>query len=139
VFIPGSYFWKLALFIDERYDIHGLHSNHVQYVLIIDELYVIPLYVLIVVLFLFQFEYVLHEKLLQVFVCKIDAQLFETLENIRKKCDYLTIILIFELNFSNKKYLTKFYSTKYLIQTKTKEFLKLTPLCQIILNFMNFE
>lgn len=67
------YFRKLALFINQGDDVHGFVGNHVQCVLVVSELYVLPADVLQVVLFLFQFEDVTNKELLQVLVCKVDA------------------------------------------------------------------
>ena len=69
---------KLALLVDERDHVHRLHGDHVQYVLVVDELDVAPVDVLVRVLVLLQLEYVLHEELLQVLVGVVDAQLLET-------------------------------------------------------------
>lgn len=75
-----SYLRELALFIDEGDDVHWLVGDHVQGVLIICELDVLPADVLQVVLLLLQLEDVLHKELLQVLVGKVDTELFETIE-----------------------------------------------------------
>lgn len=72
------YLRELALFINEGDDVHGFVGNHVQCVLVVRECNVLPADVLQVVLLLLQFEDVADEKLLQVLVGKVDAQLFET-------------------------------------------------------------
>lgn len=72
------YLRELALFINEGNDVHGFVGDHVQSVLVVRELDVLPADVLQVVLLLFQFEDVANKELLQVLVGKVDAQLFET-------------------------------------------------------------
>lgn len=72
------YLGELALLIDEGDDVHGLEGDHVQSFLVIGELYVLPVDVLQVVLFLLQLKDVSHKELLQVFVRKVDAELLET-------------------------------------------------------------
>lgn len=71
------YLWKLALLVDERDDIHGFDGDHVQGVLVVGELDVLPVDVFQVVLLLLQLEDVTHEELLQVLVGEIDAELLE--------------------------------------------------------------
>ena len=70
---------KLGLFVNESDDIHGTNSNHVQNLLIVNKLYILPVDILMVVLFLFQLKNVLHKKLLQVLVGIVDAELLEAL------------------------------------------------------------
>ncbi len=72
------YLRELALFINEGDDVHGFVGDHVQGVLVVCELDVLPADVLQVVLLLLQFEDVADEELLQVLVGEVDAQLFET-------------------------------------------------------------
>lgn len=72
------YLWELALFIDEGDNVHGFVGNHVECVLVVCELDVLPADVLQVVLFLLQFENVPYKELLQVLVGKVDTKLFET-------------------------------------------------------------
>lgn len=67
------YLWELALFVNEGDDVHGFVSNHVQGVLVVCELDVLPADVLQVVFLLLQLEDVANEELLQVLVCKVDA------------------------------------------------------------------
>lgn len=74
------YLGELALFIDKRDNVHGLDGDHVQCVLVVGELDVLPADVLQVVLLLLQFEDVPHKELLQVLVGEVDAQLFETIK-----------------------------------------------------------
>lgn len=74
------YLWELALFINEGDDVHGLVGDHVQGVLVVGELDVLPADVLQVVLLLLQLENMLHKELLQVLVGKVDTQLLETTE-----------------------------------------------------------
>lgn len=74
------YLRELALLIDEGDDVHGFVGDHVQSVLVVRELDVLPADVLQVVLLLLQFEDVPHKELLQVLVGKVDAQLLETTE-----------------------------------------------------------
>lgn len=73
----GLYLGELALFVDEGDDVHGFVGDHVQSVLVVSELDVLPADVLQVVLLLLQFEDVSHEELLQVLVGKVDAELLE--------------------------------------------------------------
>ena len=71
------YLGELALLVDERDDVHGFDGDHVQSVLVVGELDVLPVDVLQVVLLLLQLEDVTHEELLQVLVGEVDAQLLE--------------------------------------------------------------
>ncbi len=71
--LSHSHFWEFTLFVDERDQIHGTSSNHVQNVLIVHEFDLSPADSLNVVFLLFQFENVLDEELLQVFVGIINA------------------------------------------------------------------
>lgn len=71
------YLGELALLVDEGDDVHGFVGDHVQSVLVVRELDVLPADVLQVVLLLLQFEDVSHEELLQVLVGKVDAELLE--------------------------------------------------------------
>lgn len=66
-----------TLFVNEGDDVHGLDGDHVQSVLVVGELDVLPVDVLQVVFLLFQLEDVAHEKLLQVLVGKVDAELLK--------------------------------------------------------------
>ncbi len=72
------YLGELALFIDEGDDVHGFVGDHVQSILVVCELDVLPADVLQVVLLLLQFEDVTDEELLQVLVGEVDAQLLKT-------------------------------------------------------------
>lgn len=79
--VPKSnYLWKLALFINKGNDIHRFDGNHVQGILVVCELDVLPVNVLYVILLLLQLENVTDKELLQVLVCKVDAQLLKTIE-----------------------------------------------------------
>ena len=71
------YLGKLALLINERDDVHGFDGDHVQSILVVGELDVLPVDVFQVVLLLLQLEDVTHEELLQVLVGEVDAQLLE--------------------------------------------------------------
>ena len=66
-----------ALLVDEGHDTHRTHGNQVEGRLIVHEFNFPPIDVLSIVFGLLQFEDVLHEKLLQMFVRKINAKLFE--------------------------------------------------------------
>lgn len=72
-----SHLGKLALLVNERDDIHGLYGNHVQGVLVVSELNVLPVNVLKVIFFLLQLENMTDEELLQVFIGKVDTQLLK--------------------------------------------------------------
>lgn len=72
-----SHLGKLALLVNERDDIHGLNGNHVQGVLVVSELNVLPVNVLKVIFFLLQLENMTDEELLQVFIGKVDTQLLK--------------------------------------------------------------
>ena len=67
------YLWELALLVDEGDDVHGFVGDHVQGILVVCELDVLPADVLQVVLLLLQLEDVSYEELLQVLVGKVDA------------------------------------------------------------------
>ena len=73
-----SCFRKLGLFINEGENIHRFLSDHVECGLVVDESNLFPVDSLFSVLFLFHLEDVLHKKLLKVFVCIINAELFKT-------------------------------------------------------------
>ena len=74
---PGTYLGELALLVDERDDVHGFDGDHVQSVLVVGELDVLPVDVLQVVLLLLQLEDVTDEELLEVLVGEVDAQLLK--------------------------------------------------------------
>ena len=74
------YLGELALLVDEGDDVHGLVGDHVQGVLVVGELDVLPVDVLQVVLLLLQLEHVTHKELLQVLVGEVDAQLLKAAE-----------------------------------------------------------
>lgn len=71
------YLGKLALLVDERDDVHGFDGDHVQSVLVVGELDVLPVDVFQVVLLLLQLEDVTHKELLQVLVGEVDAELLK--------------------------------------------------------------
>lgn len=71
------YLGEPALLVDERDDVHGFDGDHVQSVLVVSELNVLPVDVLQVVLLLLQLEDVADKKLLQVLIGKVDAQLLK--------------------------------------------------------------
>ena len=73
-----AYLGEFALLIDECDDVHGLDGDHVECLLVVDELYVRPGDGLIVILLLFQLEDVPHEELLKVLVRVVDTQLLKT-------------------------------------------------------------
>lgn len=79
------YLRKFALLINEGDDVHGFVGDHVQCVLVVCELDVLPADVLQVVLFLLQFEDMANKELLQVLIGKVDAQLFKTTVKKKKK------------------------------------------------------
>ena len=68
---------KHRFFIDQAQNVHRSGGDHVQNVLVISELDALPVDPFSLVLFLFHFENVSDEKLLQVFICEVDAQLLE--------------------------------------------------------------
>lgn len=68
---------EFALLINEGDDVHRFDGDHVQRVLVVSELDVLPVDVLQVVLLLLQLEDMSHKELLQVFVGKVDAKLLE--------------------------------------------------------------
>lgn len=78
------YLWELALLINKGNDIHRFHGNHVQSILVVGEFDVLPIDILQVVLLLFDFENVADEELLQVLICKVDAQLLKTTAGMNK-------------------------------------------------------
>ena len=73
-----AYLWELALLIDQSKDTHRPHSNHIQCLLVVHELYVCPVNGLVVVFLLLQLENVPHKELLKVLIGVVDAQLFKT-------------------------------------------------------------
>lgn len=83
---PALHLRELALLVDEGDDVHGFVGDHVQRVLVVRELDVLPADVLQVVLLLLQFEDVANEELLQVLVGKVDAQLLETAGRPETRC-----------------------------------------------------
>lgn len=82
---------KLALFIYEGDDVHGFVGDHVQCILVVCELNVLPADVLQVVFFLLQFKDVADKELLQVLVGEVDAQLLKTTVE-KKKDDSVKLI-----------------------------------------------
>ena len=72
------YLGELALLVDQGDNVHGFVGDHVQGVLVVGELDVLPADVLQVVFLLLQLEDVAHKELLQVLVGEVDAQLFKT-------------------------------------------------------------
>ena len=66
-----------GFFVDQAQNIHWPGRDHVQNVLVVSEFNALPVDSFSLVLFLFHFENVSDEKLLQVFIRKVDAQLFE--------------------------------------------------------------
>lgn len=72
-----SPFRELGFLVNQSHDVERTNSDQVQSFLVVHELNVLPVDGLIVVLFLFQFEDVLHEELLQILVRIVDAELFE--------------------------------------------------------------
>ena len=76
--VLNAYLGEFALLVDECDDVHGLDGDHVQSLLVVDELYVRPGDGLIVILLLLQLEDVPHEELLKVLVGVVDTQLLKT-------------------------------------------------------------
>ena len=101
-FSTVQYLGELALLIDEGDDVHGLVGDHVQSLLVVGELDVLPVDVLQVVLLLLQLEHVAHKELLQVLVGKVDAQLLKAAARITndEKCMLNTKIVMFCVFFS---------------------------------------
>mmetsp|Transcript_8570 Transcript_8570/g.15071 ORF Transcript_8570/g.15071 Transcript_8570/m.15071 type:complete len:220 (-) Transcript_8570:70-729(-) len=66
-----------ALFVKQQQNTDGLHFNQVEYLLVVDKLNVLKLDALLGVECLFLLESSAVELLLQLFVGKIDAQLFK--------------------------------------------------------------
>lgn len=82
---PLKHLGELALLVDEGDDVHGFVGDHVQSVLVVGELNVLPADVLQVVLLLLQFENVANEELLQILVGEVDAQLLEAARKKRRR------------------------------------------------------
>lgn len=57
-------FGKLGLLVYECHYVHGLRGNHVERLLVVDKLDVLPVDRFEIVLFLFKLEDMLHEELL---------------------------------------------------------------------------
>jgi len=72
------YFWEFAFFVDQAHNGHWPCGDHVQDVLVVLELQMLPANALGGVRLLLQLENVLHEELLQRFVGVVDAELLET-------------------------------------------------------------
>lgn len=83
--LPLNHLGELALFIDEGDDVHGFVGDHVQSILVVCELDVLPADVLQVVLLLLQFEHVANKELLEILIGKVDAQLLEAVRRRRRK------------------------------------------------------
>jgi hypothetical protein len=66
---------KFTLFVDESHYVELLDRDEVECVLIVNKLNVLPIYRLVIVLLLFQFENVLHEELLKILIGIIYAKL----------------------------------------------------------------
>ncbi len=84
------YLWELALLINKGNDIHRFDGNHIQGILVVSELDVQPVDIFQVVLLLLQLENVANEELLQVLICKVDAQLLKTTAGMNKISTSLT-------------------------------------------------
>ncbi len=78
------YLWELALLINKGNDIHRFDGNHIQGILVVGELDVLPVDIFQVVLLLLQLENVANEELLQVLIRKVDAQLLKTTAGMNK-------------------------------------------------------
>ena len=76
--IGNKYLREFGFLVNKRHDVELFDGDHVQSVLIVNELDVLPVDVLRIVLLLLQLEDVLHEKLLQVFIRVVYAELLET-------------------------------------------------------------
>lgn len=72
-----TYFREFALFVDQAHNGHRLSGDHVQDVLVVLELQMLPANALGGVRFLLQLENVLHEELLQSLVSVVDAELLK--------------------------------------------------------------
>lgn len=72
-----THLWKFRLLIDERHDIELLDSDQVKGVLVVNEFDVLPVDTFVIVFFLLELEYMLNEKLLEIFVCIVNAELFK--------------------------------------------------------------
>lgn len=68
---------KFRLLVDQCHDVQLFDSYQIESVLIVDELYVLPIYTLVVVFLLLELEYMLDEELLQILIRVVDAKLFE--------------------------------------------------------------
>lgn len=71
---------ELGFLVDQGHDVERFDGNQIQGVLVIDEFNVLPADVFLIILLLFQFEYVADEELLQILVGVIDAKLLEATE-----------------------------------------------------------
>ena len=76
---PVCSFGESTLFVDQGDDVHRLHGNQIENPLIIFEGDVLPLDVFVVVFFLFEFEDMMNEELLEILIGIVDAQLFEAI------------------------------------------------------------
>lgn len=74
---PAIYLWEPALFINEGDDIHGLKCNDFQSLAVVSEVNVVPGNVLCKVFLLLQLEDMVHEELLKVLICNVNAQLLK--------------------------------------------------------------
>lgn len=96
--------WKFSLLVDKSHDVNGPDSNQIQNALVIDEINVFPRNPLRTISFLFHFENVLDEELLQMFVDIINAQLFKAVLVKILKAKYVentdrTFFLIFRFKY----------------------------------------
>lgn len=74
---PEIYLWEPALFINEGDYIHGLKCNDFQSLAVVSEVNVVPGNVLCKVFLLLQLEDMVHEELLKVLICNVNAQLLK--------------------------------------------------------------
>lgn len=74
---PEIYLWEPALFINEGDYIHGLKCNDFQRLAVVSEVNVVPGNVLCKVFLLLQLEDMVHEELLKVLICNVNAQLLK--------------------------------------------------------------
>ncbi len=72
------YLWELALLINKGNDIHRFDGNHIQGILVVGELDVLPVDIFQVVLLLLQLETWRTKNCCRFSFAKFDAQLLKT-------------------------------------------------------------
>lgn len=75
---------KLAFLINQGDDVHWFDGNHVQRILVVGELDVLPVDVLQVIFLLLQLEDMADKELLEVLIGKVNAELFKAGEGKKK-------------------------------------------------------